>query len=153
MKINNNINEMGENMAVIVIISLIIYVIAIVTIYTNTYYLEKDKRIKFILIGLVITYIMTIFIVLISSSNVEIENKQYVAVANRISRLLFAPINSIMFLPYIGNVLNKYKNDALSGKQVRKRFIIIAIIAILIIFFEVDYIKNFETGLIQNATK
>ena len=138
----------------IIIISLIIYTIATIAIYHNLYNFEKSKKIKFIILGYLAVLIITIIIVFISSANMEIEYKtykEYINITKSASILLFAPINTILFLTYAGNVLNKHKDKRINDEQLKKKFIILFLLLIVIIIFEVGYIKDFETGLIRGA--
>lgn len=87
-------------MVIIGIISIVIYTVAILMINTNTYELEKEKKIKFILIGIVAILIITWIIVLISSSNIKVEKQEYLQITKITALLIFAPINTIFALPY-----------------------------------------------------
>ncbi len=138
-------------MPIIFIISFIIYVIAGFMIYHNMYNFDKSKKIKTIIIGFIITLILTIIICCISSNNIDIENTQYVSIIRNTSILLFSPINSIIFIPYICNLLNKYKDNRIDEQQLKKRLIILCIILILIVIFELNYIKDFQIGLLRNV--
>jgi len=141
----------------IAMISVIIYVIAIIAIYHNIYNLDKLNKIKFLIIGCIIMVAITVLLVSISSANIEMPNKEfksyaeYLDITKTTCILLFAPINSIMLLPYIGNVFNKYTEDRITGEQVRKRFLIILIIFIVIAIFEISYIKDFQVGLLSRV--
>ena len=138
-------------MPLIFIISLVIYVIAGFVIYHNMYNFDKREKIKMIILGFIVTLIMTTIICFISSNNINTENTQYISIIRNTSILLFSPINSIIFIPYIGNLLNKYKDNRLDEEQIKKRLIILAIILILIVIFELDYIKAFQVGLLSNV--
>lgn len=138
-------------MTVIVIISLTIYTIAAIAIYYNLYNFDKTKKIKFIILGCIIILLITTIIVLISSINIE--EKEYLGITKTTSILLFAPINSIIVLPYIGHLLNKYKDKKITEEQLKKKFLIALVLLIIIVIFELGYIKDFQTGLIQNAIR
>ena len=138
-------------MPLIFIISLVIYVIAGFVIYHNMYNFVKSEKIKMIILGFIVTLIMTTIICFISSNNINTENTQYISIIRNTSILLFSPINSIIFIPYIGNLLNKYKDNRLDEEQIKKSLIILAIILILIVIFELDYIKAFQVGLLSNV--
>ncbi len=137
-------------MIIISIISIVIYMVAILMISTNTYEFKKEQKIKIILIGIIVTFVLTILICQMSSSSIKVD-ANYLKIAKKAAILLFAPINAILFLPYIGNVLNQYKSERLNEKQLKKRIIIIFIIVIIMIAFEIGYIKNFEIGLMKSV--
>lgn len=138
-------------MILMISISIVIYIVATVVIYANTYSLEKEKRITFVLIGLVSVLLVTSILVMISSASIQVPKKEYLTTANITSILLFAPVNSVLFLAYLGQVLNKQKQKRLKDSQVKKRIIFIAVIAVFILIMEVGYIQNFEIGLLKTV--
>ena len=93
-------------MFIIGIISIVIYIIATLMIWTNIYEFEKEKKIKFILIGMIVIFIVTWIIVSLCSNGIQVE-KSYLKVAKTTSLLIFAQINTIFVLPYLGNIFNK----------------------------------------------
>jgi hypothetical protein len=137
-------------MVVVSIISIVIYIIAIIIVYTNIYEFKKDGKLKFIIIGIIVVFLMTWFIVLIGSNGIQAENDNFIKVAKKTSVLLFAPINTILTLPYLGNLLNKYKQKRLTDEKLKKKLIIFAIIFFIIVIIEKNYIKNFEIGLLNS---
>lgn len=139
----------------IAMISIIIYIIAIIAIYHNIYNFNKLNKIKFIIIGCIIMLVITVILVSISSNKLEVPDKEFKAyeeclsITKTTSILLFAPINAIISLPYIGNVLNKYTEDRIKEEQLKKRFLILAIILVIVGIFEISYIKDFQIGLLS----
>lgn len=137
----------------IIIISLIIYVIAVVMIHHNTYNLTKNKEMLLIVSGILITIISTIILTDISTQGIKTEMTKQLSVVKTTSILLFSPINLIISAPYIGYILNKKEVDAISESSVRKKILILLVILILISIFEVNYIKDFQIGLLENMAK
>lgn len=139
----------------IAMISIIIYIIAIIAIYHNVYYLEKNKKIKFIIMSLVLMLIITMVLVWISSNNIQVPNKEfkayekYIGITKNTSILLFAPINTIIFMPYIGNLINKYAVNEISEDEMKRKFLVLLVIAAVIGTFEIAYIKDFQIGLLM----
>lgn len=138
-------------MFVILLLSFILYIVAIMITHTNTYQLKKESKIKFMAIGILVILVITTVIVWISSSKIALENKEQKQIAENTAILLFAPINSILFLPYIGNLLNQWQQKKLSKQQMKKRIYIISGIAVVMLLFELGYIKNFELGLLKSV--
>lgn len=139
-------------MFIISIISIIIYLIAALTIWTNIYEFEKEKKIKFIISGIAIIFIITWIIVLISSGGIQVESS-YLKIAKTTSLLIFAPINTILAVPYLGNMLNKYKQKRLDEQKLKKRLLAWGIVLLVIVIFEINYINTFEMGLLRNVIK
>ena len=134
----------------IFVISIILYIVAIVMTYHNVYNLEKINRIKLIVLGFISTFIITLIVCMISSSSI---NSEYLPMVKKMTILLFSPINAIIILPYTGNILNKYKEKKIDKKILKKKFLILVMILVIIFIFEIGYIKDFENGLITNAMK
>lgn len=97
--------------------------------------------------------VLTWIIVSISSIGIQVENKEYIRISKLSSVLIFAPINSIFALPYLGNIINKLKQERLTNGQVNTRALILLIILIIIGIIEVSYIKSFQIGMLSNAIK
>lgn len=140
-------------MFMIAIISIAIYLIAILMISTNIYEFQKEQKRNFIIIGVFAILIFTWMIVAFSSNGIQVSEGNFLKTAKMVSILLFAPINTIFVLPYLGNVLNKYKQERIKEEQVRKRLLILAVALLLVIIIEVNYIKTFEIGLLSSVIK
>lgn len=132
------------------IISIIIYIIATLMMYHNLYNYDKNNKIKLIIFGFIITFIITVIICNISSNGLN-TNSKHLSIVKRASILLFSPINASISLPYIFNLLNKHKEERISKFQLKRKLIIFCIILIIIAIFEIGYIKDFEIGLLKGA--
>lgn len=140
-------------MFIVSIISIAIFAIAILMISTNIYEFEKEKKIYFITIGIIVIVILTWIIVNITSIGIQVENKEYLRISKLSSVLIFAPINAIFTLPYLGNIINKLKQERLTNGQVKLRVLILLVILVLLAIMEASYIKNFQIGILSNAIK
>lgn len=140
-------------MIIIGMISIVMYLVAILMISSNTYEFEKQKKIKFILFGMVVIFFVTWMIVGISSNGIEIENERYLTIVKMTSLFLFAPINTIVCLPYLGYVINKYKQQTLTKEKVKTKLGIMCVIIFVILMIEINYIKSFELGLLSTVIK
>ncbi len=140
-------------MFIITIISIAIYIIAILMVSTNIYEFKKEQKLNFIIIGIFVVLIITWTIVAFSSNGIQVSQENFLKTAKMVSVLLFAPINTIFALPYLGNILNKYKQERLKPEQVQKRLLILGIALVLVIIIEASYIKTFEIGLLSNVIK
>lgn len=132
------------------LISVVIYIIATIMIYHNLYNYNKSEKIKIIVIGYIITFILTLILCNISSSEIN-TNNSYLSIIKNTSILLFSPINLIISLPYVCNIINKYKEERINISQLKMKLAIFAILLIILLIFEVGYIKDFQTGLLQSA--
>lgn len=137
-------------MFLIYIISLVIYIIATIMIYHNLYNYDKSNKIKIIVIGYIITFLVTLVLCTISKNGIN-TNSNNLKIVNSTSILLFSPINAIISIPYMCNLLNKYKKDIITKTQLQKRTIIFAIILLIVLVLESGYIKEFEVNLLKGT--
>ena len=140
-------------MFLIILISLIIYIIAGVMIYHNTYNLEQQKKAKLIICGVLATIIITIIIVNICSQGMKTEFTKQLSIIKIVSILLFSPINLILSVPYIGHILNEYEVKIINEEKAKKKLIILLAILILVGVFEINYIQSFQRGLLMSIGK
>lgn len=137
-------------MVLMILLSIVIYVVGIASVYHSIPALEKNKKIKFIVIGVIVTLIITIIICSITSGGIEGYKKEIISATRNIAILIFAPINLIVLVPYIGSSLDKLKSEQINEDKLKKRFIIVFIILIILVIIELNYIKNFQMGLLRN---
>lgn len=138
-------------MGLIIVLSAVIYVIGCVMIYHNISLFEKNKKIKFIILGIVATLIITTIICTITSGGVREYKTEMVNITKTTAILIFAPINLIVIVPYIGSSLNKFKDEQIAEDKLKKKLIIAFIILVILVIIELSYIKNFQIGLLRNT--
>lgn len=140
-------------MIIIAIISIIIYIVAIVAIYYNINELDKNQKIIFIIVGIIVVLILTTIICSITSSQIKIGNKEQIKITKTTAILIFSPINAIIFLPFVGNTLNKYKEENIDNEKIKKRLILLGVLVIIVMMIELGYIKDFQNGLLASIKK
>ena len=138
-------------MIFIILISIILYIVAIVMTISNLYSFEKNEKIKFITIGLIVVLIITFIIVEISSIGIRNGNNNHIIDTKTTSILLFAPINLGLILPYVANLKNKEKQKQLDSKKLKKKIMWYTIIIVVCIIIEISYIKGFQVGLLSSV--
>lgn len=138
-------------MGLMILLSIVIYAVGFAAVYHSIPLFEKSKKIKFIAIGVIATLVITMIICSITSSGIKDYKKEMVNATKNISILIFAPINLIVLVPYIGNSLNKLKDEKIDEDKLKKRIIIAFVILVVLIIIELSYIKNFQIGLLRNT--
>lgn len=138
-------------MIVIVFISIIIYLIATVIILNTLKGFTQGEKIKFMITSLLIVLVITFIICSITSSRINIERKDLISVTKNTAILIFAPVNSIILLPIVGKTISKFRNEELSDKELKGRIITIAVLLIIVMIVENNYIENFQLGLLKSA--
>ena len=136
-------------MAFIITISIIIYLIDIAWTWKSLEDLEKSKKVAFIAIGLIITYIITTIVFSISQSGIQYENEESIKTVKNVLVAVFAGINGLIILPQLAKILNKAKEGEIEKKQIRNRVILLTIILLICLIFECGYMKDTQVGIIE----
>ena len=135
-------------MIVIIMISLILYLIVAFSTYKAMPEIEKQKKLIYILVGIVIILLITFIFANIALSKENIQEKEKLNIAKQTAIYLIAPINSLILMP-IGNSISKAKGKRIKKEQLKKRLLIwIFVFIIFIVFIEQSYIRNFVEGLL-----
>lgn len=141
-------------MPLMVGVSIILYAIGMVIVYHNVPAFEKSQKTRFIAIGIAITLIITFILCNVVAGQIEGYQKELIRTTKNIAILLFSPINFIILIPYLGNILSKNRDEAIDDTQLKKRLVIFAILLIVVVIVELGYIKNFYLGsLLSIVTK
>ena len=136
-------------MAFIITISIIIYLINIAWTWKSLGKLENSKKIAFIVIGLIIIYIITTIVFLISQNGIQYENKESIGTIKNILVGVFSGINALIILPQLAKILDKVKEGELEKNQIRNRVIILLVIVIICMIFECGYMKDTQEGIMK----
>lgn len=137
-------------MLFIAVISIILYIVSFLVIYYNINNFEKNKKVMFLIIGSIIMFILTYILCTFTSAKIDFA-KKLVDITKITAILIFAPLNSIIFLAPIGNTISKLKNNEIKEGKLVRRIILIAVIAIATILLEFNYINNFQIELLNNT--
>lgn len=131
-------------------IILALYVVAIISAYQNMFAFDKTSKIVYLIIGFLIISVVT---VILSKVNLQTDNKELIKVIQRSTQIIFVPLNALITLPVIANIMSKYKAKAITEEKLRKRILIITVIYIIFFIFEKNYITNFQTGVLSNINR
>ena len=146
-------------MTLIIIGAIFIFLISIIWIWHNLGNIEKPRKIAFILIGLCITYLITIVLYNISSTDMTYPSEEIKKMVSNTLILIFTGLNALIFLPFIANLFDNILEEEIEKNQAQKRMIVIFIIFIVCVFIENGYLKDTQEGIInmynevQNAEK
>ena len=142
-------------MIFITITAMIIYFVALAWTWQSLGNIEKNKKVIFLLIGLLIMYIITLIVFQTTKNKVMFENMQMQKDIQNIIVIIFTGINTVVALPQIGKTLDKINEEQIKKDELKKRIIILSIIFIICLVFESGYMKNIQEGIINiyNAKK
>ena len=136
-------------MAFIIIVSIVIYLVLIAWTWQSLGFIEKTKKVGIIVIGIFLTYIITLIVFQIAKGDITYPNAN---IQNSIKNMLvaiFTGINGLIVMPQIGKMLDKINEDEIEKEQLTKRVIILLIIFIICLVFESGYMKNTQEGILK----
>ncbi len=136
-------------MALIVITILIIYIVLTIWSWKNLGYIEKRKKIIYIALGLIITYILTLIIFINSKGDITYPNNEIEKVMQNILVILFTGVNACIIMPYIAKTLDKIHENEITKEKLITRIIVIIVVLAIIYVFEGEYIKSIQNGIIN----
>lgn len=135
-------------MVIIKIIAVIIFAISCIAIYHNTNSFEPKARIVYILIGMILMFGMTSIICGAKSNEIKVTNQEAIDDTLGVVKMFFTPINSLIFLAPLGNVIGKVKDEIISKDSACKILIAMFVIIIILLIAEINYIGGFIAYLL-----
>lgn len=133
-------------MAIIFIIILILFLFLLRWMWLSLGNIEKTTKIKCIVSGLVILYIVTFIIYNISKIGITYNNQEAMKMVRTVFVLLFTIINGYIILPYVFRKLEQINNDEIEKEKIRKSIIIILVVVIILAIFEILYFRDLSIG-------
>ena len=144
-------------MTLIIIGIMLLFVVSIVWTWHNLGNIEKPKKVVFIIIGLLITYLLTMVLYNLSNPDITYPSEEIQKTVSNTLTWVFTGLNALIFLPLIANVLDKILEEEIEKTQAKRRIIIILVIFVVCIFIEKGYIESTQEGImniyneVQNA--
>ena len=136
-------------MTIILIIIAVLFLVLIGWCWNSLGSIEKQDKIKYIIVGLILTYIMTIIIYSISKIGIQYESKETMKIIRAIFQLLFTIVNGYILLPYTFKKIEQIKNNTIKEEKIKKSIIILLIIIVLIFIFESMYLGNIQQEILN----
>ena len=136
-------------MIFIIITIIIVYFTLIGWTWQSLGNVEKNKKIAYIIIGIIILYIFTLIIFQTTKNGINYQNKQIQNSIQNILVIIFTGINGIIVMPQIAKILDKINEDEIQQNELKKRIIILLIIFVICIIFECGYMKDTQEGIIE----
>ena len=136
-------------MAVILIIIAILFLVLLGWSWNSLGSIDKKEKIKYIIIGLVLTYLLTFIIYAISKIGIRYDNKETMKMIRTVFVLLFAIVNGYILLPYSFKKIEKIKNEEIEEEKLKRSIIILLIIIVMLLIFESIYLGNLQQGILK----
>lgn len=136
-------------MIFIIMIALIIYFVLIAWTWQSLGFIEKNKKVVFIIVGIIIMYAITWIIYQITKVGVEYPNEEMKNSIQNILVAIFTGINGMIVMPQIGKMLDKINEDEMEKQEFTKKLIILMIVFVISIIIEIGYMKDTQQGIVK----
>lgn len=136
-------------MPVIIIITLAIFCVLIIGTWHYLGNIEKTKKIVFIIIGIFVSYLITVILFSISKSGVTYPSNEIEQMVQNMIVTIFTGLNGILVLPYLGRLWDKISEEEITKQQFQKRICILLIITIIVFILEINYLKGVQNGILE----
>lgn len=136
-------------MALIVIFNIILYAVLLIWTYKNMYSLENRTKIIYTVGMLILIYILTKILYNVGGNPIGQELGDAAGTFNRTMLIIFMGINGLIIMPHVALCLNKYEEKIIDDTDLKKRIIIIAIIFIIFLIFEYNYMKDMQLNMLE----
>ena len=136
-------------MAIITIITLILFIILVLWSWHNLEDINKGTKIIYIIIQIMLTTIVTYVIFQLSHVGIQYPNDEIMYPIQNTLILLFTEVNGCILIPYVSKTLAKVKQNEINSKDLQKKIVIILILIILIVIVEKSYMENIQNGILQ----
>ena len=128
----------------------VLFVVLIFWTWNNTKdFEETSRRVIFIVVGIILIAIVTLIYFSISKAGITYPKVEMVKQVRKMVVLLFTPINGFLSLPHIASLKMKIKLKTEEEENLKKKIIILGIIFIVVTIAEINYMKDFQNGIIQ----
>ncbi len=136
-------------MIFIIMIALVIYFVLIAWTWQSLGFIEKNKKVVFIIVGIIIMYAITWIIYQITKVGVEYPNEEMKNSIQNILVAIFTGINGMIIMPQIGKMLDKINEDEMKKQEFTKKLIILMIVFVISIMIEIGYMKDTQQGIVK----
>lgn len=136
-------------MPVIIIIILAIFCVLIIGTWHYLGNIDKTKKIVFIVIGIFVSYLITMLLFSISKSGITYPSDEIEQMVQNMIVIVFTGLNGILMLPYLGRLWDKMSEEEITKQQFQKRICILLIIAIIVFILESNYLNGVQSGILE----
>ncbi len=136
-------------MIIVVIAIIILFLVLLAWTWQSLGNMDNSKKIKFIVGGIIIVYIITFIIYTISKIGLTYNNQEAMKVIRTVFVILFTIVNSYIILPYIFRKIEQINNDEIKKEGMQKTIIIVLIIIVLLVIFETNYFAEVQHRIIN----
>lgn len=136
-------------MTFIIIATIILFFVMIGWTWNNLADIEKPKKIAYIIISVLVTYLITLIIFNISKSGVEYQNPNMISTVQNMITAVFTAVNGFIIIQYLGRIFGQIDANQIDKDIASKKIIIILVIFVACLIFECSYMKDIQTGMLR----
>lgn len=136
-------------MTIILVATILIFIVSIIWTWHNLGFIEKSKKIAFIAIGILVMYIITSLIFIVSKSGVNYPNEEIEGTVKNTLVMVFTGLNTLILLPYLAKILDGILEEEIEKEEATKKVIIILIVFLICIFIESGYLTDTQKGILN----
>lgn len=136
-------------MPFIIIITIAIYIILITWSWKSLGNIERNKKVITIAIGIIAIYLITWLVFNISKQGIIYENEQIASSIGKVIIAIFAGVNGLIIMPFIGKLLDKVNEDEIEKQVFSRKILIIVVIFLIILWLECGYMKDTQEGILK----
>ena len=131
-------------------ITVVLYIILIsFTLHNLSLVENKTAKIAYVTIGLIVMLLCTWIAFYFSAKGVNYQNSNIIGNVRNVLLAVFVPVNGIVVMPYLANMLSKIGLNEITQEKFKKRIIILGVIFIIVLIFECSYFKNIQIGILK----
>ncbi len=135
-------------MIIVVIGIILLFLVLLAWTWQSLGNMNNSKKIKFIVGGIIIIYILTFVIYTISKIGIAYDNQKAMKAIRTVFVILFTIVNSYIILPYIFRKIDQKNNDQIKKEKMQKSVIIVFIILVLLAILETNYFTEIQQRII-----
>lgn len=143
-------------MPVVIALIIVIFFVFISWTWHNLGNIDNSKKVMIIIISLIILFIITFIMFNISKQDISYNSEQEMQDVRNVLVILFTLINALIIMPIISKTISKMREKEITEEQLKKRFIVILVVFVIILIFECGYMKNIQQQILNiylNAIK
>ena len=114
---------------------------------------DTNLAIKMVIIATIGVLITTLIIFGISKIGINYPNIQIYNEIKKVALMVFIPINSLICLPQIAKIIGDLEDKDVPEVKIKRRIIFLGILIIVTFIFEINYLKDFQNGIIELLNK
>lgn len=143
-------------MPVVIALIIVIFFVFISWTWHNLGSIDNNRKVMIIIISLIILFIITFIMFNISKQDISYDSEQEMQDVRNVLVILFTLINALIIMPIISKTISKMREKEITEEQLKKRFIVILVVFVIILIFECGYMKNIQQQILNiylNAIK